>query len=131
MYGRVRLQSASDGYTLTLTPTQFELVRRVLLDTYGGGRRPGIVSVAVGEASARVEDLMRREVDFTATESVDLNLSRSDLYVLYRALAFAYLSRSSEEAFHSRFGFFSENVQKLGWAIERALEEVDGSAHEH
>ncbi|MFE7838817.1 hypothetical protein ACFU53_23050 [Streptomyces sp. NPDC057474] len=121
MYRRVGLRTAGEGYVLTLTPTQFELVRRVLLDLYGGSHAPEVVALAVGEASAELLRLQGREVDFQARENIEVPLSHFDLRVLYGALAFAFLNRSSEEAFHHRYGFYSENVQAVAWAICAAL----------
>lgn len=52
-------------------------------------------------------------------------LNGRDLRALFGALSFAYMNRSSEEAFHHRYGFYSENVQTVGWAVSRALQEID------
>lgn len=128
MYRRVGLRSSGDGYVLTLTPTQFELVRRVLIDIYGGSHSSKVVSVVAGEASARLLELRGREVDFRSRESIDVMLSHPDLRVLCGSLAFAFLNRSSEEAFHNRYGFYSENVQAVGWAIFGALQAMGSSA---
>lgn len=128
MYRRVGLRSSGDGYVLTLTPTQFELVRRVLIDIYGGSHSSKVVAVVAGEASARLLELRGREVDFRSRESIDVTLSHPDLRVLCGSLAFAFLNRSSEEAFHNRYGFYSENVQAVGWAIFGALQAMGNSA---
>lgn len=127
MYRRVGLRSSGDGYVLTLTPTQFELVRRVIIDLYGGSHSSKVVAVVAGEASARLLDLRGREVDFRSRESIDVTLSQPDLRALCGSLAFVFLNRSSEEAFHNRYGFYSENVQAVGWAIFVALQAMGNS----
>ncbi len=66
-------------------------------------------------------------MDFQSRSNIEVALSHSDLRVLYGALAFAFLNRSSEEAFHNRYGFYSENVQTVGWAICAALQGVGNS----
>ena len=122
MYRRVGLRSSDDGYVLTLTPTQFELVRRILIDLYGGSHSSEVVAVVAGEASAGLLELRSREADFRSRESIDVTLSGSDLRALCGSLSFAFLNRSSEEAFHNRYGFYSENVQAVAWAIFGALQ---------
>jgi hypothetical protein len=126
MYRRVGLRSLGDGYVLTLTPAQFELVRRVIVDLYGGSHSAKVVAVVAGGVSAGLLELRGREVDFGSRESIDVTLSHADLRALCGSLAFAFLSRSSEEAFHNRYGFYSEHVQAVGWAIFGALQ---GMAH--
>ncbi|WNZ12583.1 hypothetical protein [Streptomyces sp. 11x1] len=128
MYRRVGLRSSDDGYLLSLTPTQFELVRRILLDLYGGSHAPEVIAVVVGEASAELLELRGRETDFQARRNIEVHVSHSDLRILYGALAFAFLNRSSEEAFHHRYGFYSENVQAVGWAICAALQKTGSPA---
>ncbi|GAA1910580.1 hypothetical protein GCM10009716_20490 [Streptomyces sodiiphilus] len=67
-------------------------------------------------------------MDFQSRSNIEVALTLSDLRALYGALAFAFLNRSSEEAFHNRYGFYSENVQTVGWAICAALQEEGESA---
>ncbi|KAF0649787.1 hypothetical protein K701_11905 [Streptomyces fradiae ATCC 10745 = DSM 40063] len=86
-----------------------------------------MVGVVAGDASAELLELRGREVDFQSLSSIEVPLSHSDLRVLYGALAFAFLNRSSEEAFHNRYGFYSENVQAVGWAICAALQGAESS----
>lgn len=81
--------------------------------------------MVAGNASAELLELRNREVDFTSRSNVEVVLTHSDLRVVYGALAFAFLNRSSEEAFHDRYGFYSENVQAVGWAICAALQAAD------
>lgn len=127
MYRRVGLRRLGEGYALTLTPTQFELIRRVLVDIYGGSHSSRVVSVVAGDASAKLLELRDRKVDFRSRSNVEIVLRDSDFRALYSAVAFAFLNRSSEEAFHNRYGFYSENVQAVGWAICAALERVENS----
>ncbi|MEU4735316.1 MULTISPECIES: hypothetical protein [Streptomyces] len=127
MYRRVRLRRSGESYVLSLTPAQFELARRVLVDLYGGSHSLEVVGVVAGDASAELLELRGREVDFQSLSSIEVPLSHSDLRVLYGALAFAFLNRSSEEAFHNRYGFYSENVQAVGWAICAALQGAESS----
>ncbi|MCQ9183239.1 hypothetical protein KMT30_30190 [Streptomyces sp. IBSBF 2953] len=82
-----------------------------------------------GDASAELLDLRDREVDFQSRSKIEVAFSISDLRALYGALAFAYLNHSSEEAFHNRYGFYSENVQAVGWAICAALQGAGKSAN--
>ncbi|WP_460065572.1 hypothetical protein [Streptomyces sp. YKOK-I1] len=127
MYRRVGLRSSGDVYVLTLTPSQFELVRRVLVDLYGGSHSSEVVAVVAGEVSEGFLELRRREVEFRSRGSIDLTLTHPDLQALCGSLAFAFLNRSSEEAFHNRYGFYSENVQAVGWAIFGALQGMGNS----
>lgn len=128
MYRRVRLRRSGENYILSLTPTQFELVRRVLVDLYGGSHSSEVVAVVAGDASAELLELRDLEVDFQSRSNIEVTLSHSDLRALHGALAFSFLNRSSEEAFHNRYGFYSENVQAVGLAICAALQGVDNSA---
>ncbi|MGW3910074.1 hypothetical protein ACWEBX_00885 [Streptomyces sp. NPDC005070] len=86
-----------------------------------------MVAVVAGDASAELLELRDREVDFQSRSNIEVALSHSDLRALYGALAFAFLNRSSEEAFHNRYGFYSENVQAVGWAICAAIQGVGNS----
>lgn len=122
MYRRVGIRRSGDGYLVSFTPAQFELVRRVLVDLYGGSHSREMVAVVAGETSSELLRLKDREVDFRSRSNIDASLTFSDLRGLYGALAFAFLGRSSEEAFHNRYGFYSENVQAVGWEICAALE---------
>jgi hypothetical protein len=127
MYRRVRLRRSGESYALGLTPAQFELVRRVLVDLHGGSHSSEVVAVVAGDASEGLLELREREVDFRSRSNIEVALSHSDLRALYGALAFAFLNRSSEEAFHNRYGFYSENVQAVGWAICAALQGIENS----
>lgn len=127
MYGRVRLRRSGESYVLSFTPAQFELVRRVLVDLYGGSHSSEVVAVVAGDASEGLLELREREVDFSTRSNVEVALSHSDLRALYGALAFAFLNRASEEAFHNRYGFYSENVQAVGWAICVAVHGIGSS----
>ena len=122
MYRRVGLKNVGDGYVLTLTPAQFELARRVLVDLYGGSHSSRVVAVVAGGASADFLGLRGRAVDFQSRESIDVILTDIDLRALCGSLSFAVLNCSSEEAFHNRYGFYSENVQAVGRAIFGALQ---------
>jgi hypothetical protein len=127
VYRGVGLGCSGDDYLLTFTPSQFELVRRVLVDLYGGSHSPRVVSFVAGEASAGLLGLRDREVDFRSRKSIDVTLNHHELRALCGSLAFAFLNRSSEEVFHNRYGFYSENVQAVGWAIFGALQGMDDS----
>lgn len=127
MYRRVGLRRSGDVYVLTLTPTQFELVRRVLVDLYGGSHSSQVVAAVVGEVSEGLLGLRGREVDFRSRGSIDVTLPLPDLRALCGALAFAFLNRLSEEAFHNRYGFYSENVQAVGLAIFGVLQGMGNS----
>lgn len=127
MYRRVGLSKSDEGYLLKLTPAQFELARRVVVDLYGG-HSSGVIAVVAGGSPPEILELRDREVDFSSRESVDVSLGDAGLRALFGALSFAYLSCSSEEAFHHRYGFYSENVQAVGWALLSALREMDDSA---
>lgn len=125
MYGRVGLRVAGDSYTLTLTPVQFELIRRILVNVHGGSNSTRVLAIIAGEPSTKLLELRDREVDFRSHESVEVTLDHADFRALCGSLMFAFLSRSSEEAFHHRFGFYGENVQTVGWAIFNALQKAD------
>lgn len=128
MYRRVGFRRTGNGYVLTFTPTQLELIRRVIVDLYGGSHSSEVVAVVAGTASAGLLERRGREVDFRSRQSIDVTLSHSDLRALCGALAFAFLNHSSEEAFHNRYGFYSENVQAVAWAIFGVLQGVENSA---
>ncbi|MEH0970604.1 hypothetical protein V6U77_05650 [Micromonospora sp. CPCC 205546] len=128
MYRRVGLKRSGGHYALTLTPTQFELIRRVLVDLYGGSHSSKVVAVVAGKASEGLLEMRGREVDFRSREGIRLTLSHADLRALCGALTFAFLNRSSEEAFHNRYGFYGENVQAVGWAIFEALQGMESEA---
>lgn len=122
MYRRIGLRGSEDGYVLTLTPSQFELVRRVMVDLYGGSHSPEVVAVVAGDVPVGFLNLWARDVDPQSRSSLDIPLDQSELRAVWGALAFAIAGRSSEEAFHERFGFYSENVQAVVWAITGALQ---------
>lgn len=97
------------------------------MDLYGGSHSSEVVAVVAGDASVELLELRNQEVDFQSRSNIEVALSHPDLRALYGALAFAFLNRSSEEAFHNRYGFYSENVQAVGWAICAALQGVEDS----
>lgn len=91
------------------------------MDLHGGGHPPQVIAVVTGVASAELLQLRDRQVDFRSRSNVDLTLTESDLRAICGSLAFAFLNRFSEEAFHHRYGFYSENVQTVWQAICAAL----------
>jgi hypothetical protein len=96
----------------------------MLVDVCGGGYPPELIRVVVGDVSGNLLALRERSVESRSSGSIELVLDLGELRAIYAALAFSYLNRFSEEAFHDRYGFFSENIQAVGLAICSALREM-------
>ncbi|HEY0638569.1 MAG TPA: hypothetical protein VGD67_13045 [Pseudonocardiaceae bacterium] len=121
----VVVRRSGDGYVIGLTPDQLELVQRVLSKLYSGGRPEGWVVALIGAPPAELDGLLKREVDLEGSSRIEVEVSAAGLRVLFGAVMSAYLGRSSEETFLFRYGFYSENVQRVGWGFEAALRELD------
>ncbi|WP_306371057.1 hypothetical protein [Nocardiopsis sp. CC223A] len=125
MYNKVRLERDGGSYILSLTPVQFELIRRVLVHLGGDDYPPIIVKTATGGTSENLLAARDRSVNFQSRSNMDLKLNFEEVGVLVRALGFASLDFSSEEYFHAKYGFYSENIRALGRAIYSALQRLE------
>lgn len=109
------------GYLLSLTPVQFELIRRVLIDMGSDSYPSIVVDAATGGISDKLLAARDHSVDFRSKRNVDLELTFEEVGVILRVLGFVSLSLSSEECFHEKYGFYSENVRALGREIYSSL----------
>jgi hypothetical protein len=124
----VRLRREGDDYVVAWTPSEFDLVSRVLQVTFGAGSGDEVARFVVGEATPRLLAWRDQRVDPYLWTEVEAELTHAELRTVYAALSHAYLGRTSEAEFHAQFGFSRENVQALALAIAASVEAIGATS---
>ncbi|WAL68555.1 hypothetical protein ORV05_12520 [Amycolatopsis cynarae] len=121
---RVKIQRQDEGYVLGLTPSQFELIRRVVITTVGPPRSSEMIGLLAGPAARDVLRTVSRMDIQSSSSGVELHLTPNELHGLRSILTSAYLDADSEETFYVRTGFFTENVKGVARAMSNAIGEL-------
>ncbi len=125
MRNKVSLTVRDGDYAVTLTVWQKDVVRGSLAVLTELSMSPERMIVQFGFEKAELEEMVGR-LDATGMGGAELVLTGRDLRMVYLALWQVPEMFGSEEAFHTRVGFFTEQprglARELLAAVDRATQ---------
>ncbi|HEY0638570.1 MAG TPA: hypothetical protein VGD67_13050 [Pseudonocardiaceae bacterium] len=132
MYDRLRLGRAGDGYRVRLRPDHRDVIRSAVMRLSGERLSSEVLAVVADETALEALVVRLWELPVDTSVTVEMVLSRAELRAMYGAVVFAYLNGSSEEEFHSEYGFFLEHMRIVGRALWQGVSHLgDAEAPVH
>ena len=125
MTRRVRLAASDGAFVVGFTVPQTNVVRGSLLVLTELTLSPERMLVQFGFAKADLEELVGR-LDPMVSTGGELTLTARELRMIYLALWQVPEMFGSEEAFHIRLGFFTEQTRGLARELLAAVDRATG-----